>query len=600
MNRWPKWLKRLMASCEKRRGCSCLNMAAELCLILWILALRCHGGELFDHELPWNAWQPLASKFDGALREHQVTPNASGIHFQQNEPNGLCATPGRSVEWKFPNETFDRTYESRIGTDYLDGNDSYLSWIGTNYKVNKVNEIFLGDWIRANHIENYLNEILTGDWIGASYIEGYVNEIFTGVNGWIGANYMLKYDIVVSYLMENFLGGWIGTNFIEKYVMVDFTWSWIGASMVRPTNGWIGSTYMHDDEMVKDMKCWIGTNYSMDCPKGKFMETRGETIYSLDFFDEEFESFRVMRFLAKGSTGWIGTSIGAMVWHIVENNTEKWFGAALVVLYMVWKKAKSSNINVNEYKYSHLSQSMKPYRKSRRWNGSLKAQWVEKFNLRGVVFISLLRAGHAMDQQQASRILDQMAELASSATRAATASTAALDAFQKNQEEYRSKPRAGDFTKILKQPDSFVEADPVKFMGWREQFINWISFIDKRYVELFAGAERLTTEVKMEDFTDESKELAQQLFSILGSYLRGPAGQLVRTHFTSRNGFRVWQELLKLYLPRTRPRTMALGQAIIQHPAFGNSKSMTESLLQLDQLLEQYEVASGFRFKDAR
>ena len=43
--------------------------------------------------------------------------------------------------------------------------------------------------------------------------------------------------------------------------------------------------------------------------------------------------------------------------------------------------------------------------------------------------------------------------------------------------------------------------------------------------------------MRMEDFTDESKELAQQLFSILGSYLRGPAGQLVRGHSSSRNGF---------------------------------------------------------------
>ena len=269
----------------------------------------------------------------------------------------------------------------------------------------------------------------------------------------------------------------------------------------------------------------------------------------------------------------------------------------MVILLIVWKRMRS-NIGVEECKNSHLGQCMRPFRRSRRWNGNLRAQWMEKLNLRGVIFISLLCAGHAMDAQQASQILNQMADLASSATRAATASTAALDAFQKNQEEHRSRPRPGDFTKILKKPDNFLEDDPVKFMGWREQFVNWISFIDKRYVELFDEAERLTTEVKMEDFTDESKELAQQLYSILSSYLRGPAGQLVRGQSSSRNGFRVWQELLKLYLPRTRPRTMALGQAIIQHPPFGSSKSMTESLLQFDQLLEQYEVASGSKMPD--
>ena len=203
-----------------------------------------------------------------------------------------------------------------------------------------------------------------------------------------------------------------------------------------------------------------------------------------------------------------------------------------------------------------------------------------------------------MDAQQTEQLFRQLADLANTATQATSASTNALTAFQKSQEEYR-KPRAPDATKVLRQPDVFHEGDPIKYVAWREQFLNWVNFLERRYINLFQEIDALgDSPAKMEDFTDETKELTQQLFSILSSYLKGPASQLVRAEQKDRNGFRVWQELQRLYLPRTRPRTMALGQAIIQHPSFSNQKTMTESLLQFDQLLEQYEYASGHPMPD--
>ena len=128
---------------------------------------------------------------------------------------------------------------------------------------------------------------------------------------------------------------------------------------------------------------------------------------------------------------------------------------------------------------------------------------------------------------------------------------------------------------------------------WREQFLNWITFLDKRYENLFKEVEKLEGLADDVDMNEESKALGQQLYSILASYLRGPAGQLVRKESESRNGFRVWQSLQRLFIPRTRQRTMALGQAIAQHPNFSGAKSMVNNLLHLEQLLEQYQYASG-------
>ena len=94
------------------------------------------------------------------------------------------------------------------------------------------------------------------------------------------------------------------------------------------------------------------------------------------------------------------------------------------------------------------------------------------------------------------------------------------------------------------------------------------------------------------------QDLAAKLYSILSSYLQGPALQVVRAHSDQRNGFAVWHRLKQLYAPRARPRALAIGQAIMQHPSFSTQRSMLENLLHFDALLDQYELAAGHRMPD--
>ena len=94
------------------------------------------------------------------------------------------------------------------------------------------------------------------------------------------------------------------------------------------------------------------------------------------------------------------------------------------------------------------------------------------------------------------------------------------------------------------------------------------------------------------------KDLARKLYSILSSYLQGPALQIVRAFSFDRNGFAVWHRLKELYAPRARPCALAVGQAIMQHPGFSQQRSMLENLLQFDALLDQYELASGHSMPD--
>ena len=121
---------------------------------------------------------------------------------------------------------------------------------------------------------------------------------------------------------------------------------------------------------------------------------------------------------------------------------------------------------------------------------------------------------------------------------------------------------------------------------------------DGRYADLIKDVEQLETMTDMATLDTPVQELAMKLYSILSSYLQGPALQIVRAHSSQRNGFAVWHRLKQLYAPRARPRALAIGQAIMQHPSFPQQRTMVENLLHFDMLLDQYELAAGHRMPD--
>ena len=52
-------------------------------------------------------------------------------------------------------------------------------------------------------------------------------------------------------------------------------------------------------------------------------------------------------------------------------------------------------------------------------------------------------------------------------------------------------------------------------------------------------------------------------------------------------------EIEEVYAPKTRPRTLAHGQTIMQYPNFGGGTSIMEHLPNFHAVLEQYALASG-------
>ena len=91
----------------------------------------------------------------------------------------------------------------------------------------------------------------------------------------------------------------------------------------------------------------------------------------------------------------------------------------------------------------------------------------------------------------------------------------------------------------------------------------------------------------------DERSMAQKLYAVLTSYLRGRCSHMVRAESQLKDGFKLWYNLNQEFLPSTRQRSLALTQALGAYPVFPKDKSALESILSYEQLVHEYEQASG-------
>jgi hypothetical protein len=86
-------------------------------------------------------------------------------------------------------------------------------------------------------------------------------------------------------------------------------------------------------------------------------------------------------------------------------------------------------------------------------------------------------------------------------------------------------------------------------------------------------------------YNADERAMSQKLYAVLTPYLRGRCAHLVR--------FRLWFTLNREFMPSTRQRSLALAQALGSYPCFNKDRSVLESILNYEQLVLEYEQASG-------
>jgi len=209
-----------------------------------------------------------------------------------------------------------------------------------------------------------------------------------------------------------------------------------------------------------------------------------------------------------------------------------------------------------------------------------------------LLFLCGFANARAMDEQgDVQAFLQRMTSMAEAATRAAAAAERALERSTASGAGANDGLSAA--SRILKSPDVYSGDDPMMFQQWKQQFTSWLCFGDSRYVEALDNLEKKAEAPPLTDYNANERDMSQKLFAVLTSYLRGRCAHLVRAESKTKDGFKLWHTLVREYMPNTRQRALALAQALGAYPVFGKDKSSLESILAFEQLVMQYEEASG-------
>ena len=244
---------------------------------------------------------------------------------------------------------------------------------------------------------------------------------------------------------------------------------------------------------------------------------------------------------------------------------------------------------------SHLSwnDGMQQRLERRRWRrSSIRVQR----QLMAVVLLCGVLNARAMEGEQAIQeaVLQRMASMAEAATRAAIAAEEALKR-PTSSSSGATNPHEGlsAASRILKPPDTFNGEDIMLFQQWKHQFTSWLCFGDHRYAEALDLLEKKDTAPAWSTYNDDERSMSQKLYAVLASYLRGKCAHMVRAESKVKDGFKLWFNLNHEFMPSTRQRSLALAQALRSYPAFGRDRSSLESILNYEQLVLEYEQASG-------
>ena len=165
-----------------------------------------------------------------------------------------------------------------------------------------------------------------------------------------------------------------------------------------------------------------------------------------------------------------------------------------------------------------------------------------------------------------------------------------------------SRSKFSDAGKMVRMPDPFIAVGVDEEQArWPDFLLNlkaWIYAADASFEQDFALIDaHINDPVEMDGLTDDSKTRSMELHSVLIGLLRNRSLKVLRS-IDGRNGLEVYRQLVKLYTPNTKPRSMAILSAIMNLPHFGKEKSLYDHVHGLDRLIAEYQKACGTSVSD--
>ena len=192
-------------------------------------------------------------------------------------------------------------------------------------------------------------------------------------------------------------------------------------------------------------------------------------------------------------------------------------------------------------------------------------------------------------------MFQQMTEASRAASEAATAAVMALT---RNSAQAGSSTQGySDANRILRRPDEFGSAnfdyDLAVWQEWLHGFKSWLVFADAKFEsELQEIDGNLNRVLRLSDMSAEAQARSTRLYAIFASLLKAKPRSVLR-QIEDRNGYEAYRQLTAIYAPKSKARSLALMNALVQMPSFSKEKTLREHLASLERMASEYERVSG-------
>ena len=210
------------------------------------------------------------------------------------------------------------------------------------------------------------------------------------------------------------------------------------------------------------------------------------------------------------------------------------------------------------------------------------------FDVYGLIWDSLAMA--TFDAAAATALLQSVQQAAQSAAQAA-------QALRESNERRASS--FSEATKVVQCPKEFGSStsaeDQSAWSDFAFCFKQWLFFADPLFEPDFKHTE--DSPGAAVTFLENpaglaTKERSRKLYLILGGILKNRPFKILR-QVQQQNGLEAWRQLSALYVPRTKGRSLALLNAVIQFPVMSKDKTMLEQILLLERVSDEYTKAAG-------
>ncbi|CAE7303180.1 unnamed protein product [Symbiodinium sp. CCMP2592] len=190
----------------------------------------------------------------------------------------------------------------------------------------------------------------------------------------------------------------------------------------------------------------------------------------------------------------------------------------------------------------------------------------------------------------------QLAALVQAASSAAASAASAVSRMQEQNERGTERQYSGytDAAKVLKYPEGFGggdshEADLARWQEFAHSFRSWILYAEPAFeTELDMIEKHPDVVITLGEMARATGVRARRLYAILSGLLKGRPLVMLRA-VEEHNGFELWRQLISVYAPRTRARSLALLSAYMAYPAFVKERSIREQVSALERISEEYQ-----------